>query len=70
MSTPNQFVALKAVEHSPPADRDGDDLSRQSLMNNKQPPADSRSGSPIDRAADGPFDEEEAEIVRNLQTRV
>jgi hypothetical protein len=70
MSTPNHYVALKVVEHSPKSDRDGDDLSRQSLINNKQLPKSSHSASPVDRAADGSVDEEEADMVRNLQTRV
>src|ERR1700761_2806038 len=67
MTTPTQYVPLKTVEHSPPADRDSDDLSRQSLINNKQPPKDSRSGSPPDRAPDGSIDEEEVDLVREAQ---
>ena len=70
MSPSNEYVALKAVEHSPPADRDGEEMSKQSLINNRPHSKDSRSASPVDKAADGAFDEEEEDVVRNLQTLI
>ena len=64
MSSSNQYVALKTTEHSP-ADRNRDDLSKQSLMDDDQLRKTSRSDSPGDGTADGSFDQGEADVVRN-----
>ena len=65
MSSSNQYVALKTTESSSP-DRNRDDLSKQSLMDDDQLRKTSRSDSPGDGAVDGAFDEGEVDVVRNF----